>query len=249
MLHLKVRLAVGPKAPKGLELLINGVFIREVTSMRQKNGILSDDQGAFGGSKDSDAAIALPERSRTLYQLQWLTHSRNVSGLDPPVDKEPICYARLQFEKPVICPPHSLLIGSKLDFDAHAPNCRLAFFGRILTSVRADLGSKVINVIKMKQKTGVLERVDKHDQRIYVCKDLFNAETDIETFLGLKVIHQKTGIMGVIESTFGQGGKVKINFEKELNINCDSKGHVRGKQEVILYFKKYSFDSKRKFTQ
>mgnify|MGYP004112835747 CR=1 FL=1 len=36
------------------------------------------------------------------------------------------CWALLRFEQPVTCPADSMLIGSRLDFDAHAKACRLA---------------------------------------------------------------------------------------------------------------------------
>lgn len=45
----------------------------------------------------------------------------------------PLCFAYLEFERPTAnIPLNSLLIGSKLDFDIHSPNCRIAFFGKIL---------------------------------------------------------------------------------------------------------------------
>eukprot|EP00397_Hematodinium_sp_SG-2012_P008514 GEMP01008576.1.p1 GENE.GEMP01008576.1~~GEMP01008576.1.p1 ORF type:complete len:660 (+),score=114.32 GEMP01008576.1:32-2011(+) len=244
-----IRLAVGPKASNGLELYIGGIFQREVTSLTYRAGVLRDDQGPFGAN-DASASVVLCDRDRVMYQLQWLAHTRNVTGFDPPNDLEPLCYALLLFEKPVTCHMGSLLVGSKFDFDIKSPSCRIAFFGRILKSIPACEGPKAIKVVKMKQKTGLIDRADKHDKRIYICKDIFKPDTDIESFIGLKVIHQKSGTSGVIDCPFGKTGKIRVTFENELNINTDAKGHVRGKQEIVLYFKKFHFDAgNKKFSQ
>ena len=48
------------------------------------------------------------------------------------------CWALLRFEQPVTCPADSILIGSRLDFDAHAKACRLAVSGRLRRVLSPD---------------------------------------------------------------------------------------------------------------
>ena len=45
----------------------------------------------------------------------------------PPRDQ----FALIELEKPVTCPAHSLIIGSRLDADIHASACRIAFHGKM----------------------------------------------------------------------------------------------------------------------
>ncbi|KFG31523.1 elongation factor Tu GTP binding domain-containing protein [Toxoplasma gondii VAND] len=47
-------------------------------------------------------------------------------------EKPVLQYALLVFEKPIVVPPRSIFICSKLDMDASSPMCRLAFFGQML---------------------------------------------------------------------------------------------------------------------
>lgn len=44
-------------------------------------------------------------------------------------------YALIELEKPVICPPHSIIIGSRLDADVHTSSCRIAFHGNVLHAI------------------------------------------------------------------------------------------------------------------
>ncbi|PFH33565.1 elongation factor Tu GTP binding domain-containing protein [Besnoitia besnoiti] len=48
-------------------------------------------------------------------------------------------FAILAFEKPIIVPPRSLFICSKLDMDISSPMCRLAFFGQMLMPLNVAL--------------------------------------------------------------------------------------------------------------
>lgn len=47
-------------------------------------------------------------------------------------------------------------------------------------------------------------------------RSLFKKETNIQLFVGLKV-HLSTGELGIIDSSFGQSGKFKINIPGEYN--------------------------------
>lgn len=50
----------------------------------------------------------------------------------PAGDRPVRQFVLIELEKPVTCPVHALMIGSKLDTDIHANFCRLAFHGKIM---------------------------------------------------------------------------------------------------------------------
>lgn len=221
----------------------------EVTELRfdpNSGRLVMQDNQPFGSSIDSRSVIPLKDRDRVIYLLSWLAQESCVPGL-PPAD-EPLAYVLLVLEKPVICPLGSLLIGSKLDFDIHSPNCRMAFFGRILSPVDPkDL--KSLRLVKMKAKVGTLDRFDKQEHTLVICKDMFKADTDVSLFNGLKVVHEQSGEEGVIEGLFGQEGKFKVRFPRELRVKTDAKGNIKSGERISLYFKKYTFEQSRRFIQ
>jgi len=75
-------------------------------------------------------------------------------------------------------------------------------------------------------------------------KDLFKKETDIKQFIGKKVVSE-SGAVGVIESSFGQSGKFKVEFAKL------SPGGVpaRVNERLVLQFKKFLNDPKKEMMQ
>ena len=72
-------------------------------------------------------------------------------------------FALLEFEKPLVCPPHSKIIGSRLDNDAFSNACRIAFHGMLVKSItQKDYGTSVlpqIRIFKPKRKEGLVDRV------------------------------------------------------------------------------------------
>lgn len=244
-----VKLSPGT-SPGRLVFDLNGAPKGEVTELRYdpSSGRLQMQEGQpLGLSMDSPSIIPLKDRDRVLYLLSYLAQSCKVPGL--PTAEEPLSYALLLFERPVTCPLGNLVIGSKLDFDIHSPNCRMAFFGRILAPISPkDL--KQLHLIKMKQKVGALDRADKQDDKLFICKDMFKADTDMALFMGLKVVHEQSGVEGVIEGTFGQDGKFKVRFREELKgVKTDAKGNVKGNETVTLFFKRFDFETTRAITQ
>ncbi|CAF0707256.1 unnamed protein product [Brachionus calyciflorus] len=157
----------------------------------------------------------------------------------------------------VLCVDDSLLIGSKLDTDIHLNQCRIAFYGRILHSFTNkefkanDLPS--LKVYKEKSREGVVER--KHDEFTIIGKSLFKKETNMDLFVGLKV-KLSTGDEGVIESGFGQSGKFKIRIQnglsQTLKDSLDKKtgsSQSNGPVKIILNFKRFIYDDKKKMSQ
>ena len=109
-----------------------------------------------------------------------------------------------------------MLIGSRLDFDAHAKACRLAVSGRLRRVVTpAELQPErlggVLRIYKVKLKQGTLERVEKDGQTV-ICKGLFKKETDLSPFVGMEVTAAGGTKRGRIQGTFGKSGKFKVLF-------------------------------------
>ena len=63
----------------------------------------------------------------------------------------------------------------------------------------------IVQLVKMREKVGSLERVDNSDNRVYIVADLFKEDTDLSLFLKLQVVHENSGYVGFIE---GAAGKV-----------------------------------------
>lgn len=72
-------------------------------------------------------------------------------------------YALLEFEKPVVCPPKSVVLGSRLDGDAFSNRCRIAFHGCLVeTFAQRDYESKILpqlRIFKLKKREGLVDRV------------------------------------------------------------------------------------------
>mmetsp|Transcript_138852 Transcript_138852/g.443301 ORF Transcript_138852/g.443301 Transcript_138852/m.443301 type:complete len:675 (+) Transcript_138852:47-2071(+) len=229
---------------------INGETKGEVSELKfdTSSGRLVMQGGApLGSTVDSRSVVPLKERDRVIYLLRYLAQICGVPGL-PPTEKEPLCYALLLLEKPVTCPLGCLLIGSKLDFDIHSPSCRMAFFGRILCPMNPkDL--KPLRIVKMKSKTGLLDRFDKQDSCLMICKDMFKADTDMALFNGLKIVHEQSGLTGILEGSYGQDGRFKVRFKQELKVKADAKLQIKGTERITLYFKKFNFEQSKKIIQ
>jgi selenocysteine-specific elongation factor len=122
-------------------------------------------------------------------------------------------FALLEFEKPVLAVPNCLIIGSKLDTDIHTNTCRLAFWGHLLEGIEDKSYSSTVlprlKIYKEKCKFGTVDRAS--NQYEVIGKNMFKKETNIQLFVGLHV-ELSTGETGIIESSFGQSGKVKIRI-------------------------------------
>ncbi|KAG7283221.1 hypothetical protein CRUP_004963, partial [Coryphaenoides rupestris] len=130
---------------------------------------------------------------------------------------DPEQWALLEFERPVTCPVLCLVIGSKLDTDINANMCRLAFQGHLLEGFEDKAYGEStlprLRICKVKHKEGQVERVT--DDYTVIGRSLFKKETNLQLFLGLKVV-LSTGEAGVIEGGFGQSGKFKIRVSEGL---------------------------------
>ncbi|KAK1337653.1 hypothetical protein QTO34_002286 [Cnephaeus nilssonii] len=222
-----------------------------------------------------------------LFQEQYLCKDLEpgATGSDQATEKagqatEGLCprqqWALVEFEKPVTCPRLCLVIGSRLDADIHTNMCRLAFHGVLLHGLEDKNYTESLlpklRVYKLKHKHGFVERVI--DDYSVIGRSLFKKETNIQLFVGLKV-HLSTGELGVIDSSFGQSGKFKINIPdgvKPASHKLDpdtalkkrsraSKGETAKQEEgaerqepaqhvsLSLSFKRYVFDTHKHMVQ
>ncbi|UYV70313.1 EEFSEC [Cordylochernes scorpioides] len=117
-------------------------------------------------------------------------------------------YVLLEFVKPTILCPGSLIIGSHLDYDIHSKSCRLAFHGQVLQLGGPEL-LPALRVFKVKSKEGMVDRMSSpHD---IIVRNLFKKETNLKLFQSLPVA-LSTGEQGAVEGWFGQSGKVKVHI-------------------------------------
>ena len=125
------------------------------------------------------------------------------------------CFAFIKFDNKIIVPNDMLFIGSKIDIDISQKTNRLAFYGKILDSNINQVETK-LKLFKMKNKEGSILRI-KDDE--VIVRGLFKKDnSSINNYIGKKVyIKQDKTIQGDIMSTFGQSGKLKIKFNKDLN--------------------------------
>ncbi|XP_017060978.1 selenocysteine-specific elongation factor [Drosophila ficusphila] len=151
-----------------------------------------------------------------------------------------IVFALLQFETPVLTPPNSTLIASKLDMDVHSSSCRLAFWGRISWQTQS---SKYIQdelpklrVFKRKQKVGNIQRVVNANE--VIVQNLFKKEAKRDLYVG-KLVELSSGEKGRIDRTFGQTSKVAITFPEALSPETIT--NIKNIQ-VLLNCKKYVFN-------
>ena len=168
-------------------------------------------------------------------------------------------FALLELENVVQCVPGSMVIISRLDMDINSPTCRLAFWGRIQHSITSptyisDDSLSALKVYKTKEREGIAERMN--DEYTVIVKDLFKKETDIDLFTHLRV-QLSTGESGVIEGSFGNSGKCKVNVPEGLGdaakdlLDKKKKKDTAGGERVTvkLTFKRFLFDKKKQMLQ
>ncbi|KAL6765365.1 SelEFf [Haematococcus lacustris] len=148
----------------------------------------------------------------------------------------------LAFDQPVTAPAGALVIGAKFDGDIHGESCRLAFYGRLVTLINPSKPAELqqLRVYKMKEKRGVIERINE-DQGNAIVRGMFKKETDPAIYTGLRVVTGR-GEDGVIESSFGKSGKLKVHFAKGIQ----QAGRSSSDNAVILRCKRYIYEHDRK---
>mmetsp|Transcript_25297 Transcript_25297/g.84793 ORF Transcript_25297/g.84793 Transcript_25297/m.84793 type:complete len:571 (+) Transcript_25297:30-1742(+) len=153
-------------------------------------------------------------------------------------------WAVLELEHPVTSIVGALLIASHLEADVNANSCRLAFYGRMLQTADASDPQAMakLRVFKRKCKTGQVDRVQ--DANTVIGRNLFNATTDVNLFVGMKV--NLGDLEGTIASSFGKA-KFKVDFRHDLDLKAFQDA-IRGKQ-IELRYRRYIFDTAKRMVQ
>ena len=143
-------------------------------------------------------------------------------------------FAFIKFDKKIIVPNKMIFLGTNIDIDiSENKKDRLAFFGKIIFS-NDDL-NEVINslkIIKNKIKEGRIIRVTPEDNKIAIVKGFIKKENmgNINNIIGKEVYgklsdekkeeneeDKKDKLVGKIMSSFGQVGKLKVEFNQEID--------------------------------
>eukprot|EP01134_Creolimax_fragrantissima_P005262 CFRG5262T1 len=170
-------------------------------------------------------------------------------------------YCLLLLEQPLLCPPDSVYIASRLDIDINSKAVRLAFHGKILYPITsANYKTEILpklRVYKKKFREGTVDRMVNANS--IVGKGLFKKETNIQLFKGMKVV-LSTGEAGFIDGAFGQSGKYTIQIPtgltdetivalegKTKKSNCPER--TKNPVTVRLEFKRYVYDADKRMIQ
>ena len=217
----------------------------------------------FGPPRPKDAPLAAAASSGPLDEKEAAaaataaaiklarTPLQTVIGLEEEFEHQDVLdptradqWAVLELETPLPCAIPSVLIGSHLDTDTSTTGCRLAFHGMLLRTITREEVEK-LRIFKRKQKEGQIDRVQ--DERTVICKNLFNAGTDMNLFLGMQVQLGEDGPIGRIDGMFGKS-KFKVAFS-------EMEGGVAALQEackgarIFLKYKRFVFDPLKKMIQ
>lgn len=167
-------------------------------------------------------------------------------------------YALIELERPILACKGSVFIASRLDKEYNTSSvCRLAFYGVVSKTYKVLHGSgsgrEDLSIIKWKYREGIIDRYVPSSSstttcNTYIVRNMFKKDTDLTSFLGLKVIHKSSGITGIIDSSFGKSGKIKCIFNTILP-NADN--NVLSNRDdvesvVLLRFKKRLFHNNNK---
>lgn len=148
-------------------------------------------------------------------------------------------YALIDFETTVYSYLGSKLIGSKLDFDANGKQCRIAFEGEILRILSKEQRA-AFAIKRMKERIGKIEKV--LDPTTLLIKDLFKKETNVSLFIGKKIEIKALSKFGILSSTFGKSGKVKVTLNEEVPKDA-TESLIN--TEVVMVIEKELFKSKK----
>lgn len=159
------------------------------------------------------------------------------SAADP--DSTGMQWCLLRFDRPVLCPPHSMIIGSRLDLGDKSAKCRLAFYGRLCDVIESEARLPELKIFKTHGRYGTVDRVNSPHE--LVARDLFRKETDITQFSNM-LVTTMNGEAGKIGATFGRSGKFHITFPKTATT-------ARPNQPLVMRFRRYLFDAEKKMKQ
>eukprot|EP00980_Cylindrotheca_fusiformis_P016236 scaffold4825_cov132-Cylindrotheca_fusiformis.AAC.13 len=267
----KVHISVGHTTVMATVTFWGAKELREQQEKRSSQQESIDGHSALGG--DADLA-GLPYLKYDwdqdfIHQDGMLeTLSSDPMSSDPSTKlnrkEAPLHWAMLDFQTPIYCPLHSLVIGSRLDLndksnnnksvissagEGTASSCRLAFCGRLIEKVEPAKDYTRIRSYTPKERTGVISRLgDPHKRQDdgktvryeIFGSDLFKKETILKPFLGMKLITPQ-GDIGEIKSAFGTGGKFRAFFPGGTE--------AREGDALVMPFLRFAHDPEKKMRQ
>ncbi|KAJ0407185.1 hypothetical protein P43SY_001143 [Pythium insidiosum] len=168
-------------------------------------------------------------------------------------------FALLQFESPVVCPPRSIVVCSRLDLDPKRHHCRLAFHGEIQSvichdddEVRAmaqrfqnysDSGAawtplSELRIGKIKERSGIVDKTTAASPQgggiSVIGRDMFDKHVDWQVYADTIVLFDTARSLGRILGPFGKSGKFRLSMVDE-NKPIPSAG-----ERILLRFVKRS---------
>ena len=146
-------------------------------------------------------------------------------------------FAYVKFDKKIIVPNKMIFLGTNIDIDiSENKKDRLAFYGKIIFS-NNDINEviKDLKIIKNKMKEGRIIRVIPEDKKICIVRGFIKKENmgNINNLIGKEIFgkieneekeenkiedDKNNKIIGKILSSFGQVGKLKVEFNQEIDI-------------------------------
>lgn len=147
-----------------------------------------------------------------------------ISDLDAINWSEQDIVCLLLLDRKIRCLEGSVAIASRLDLEAEHSGCRIALFGRMQP---IDLNAMRDRVMKTKTKVGEIERHCGESRFLVrgLCK---KGSGNIQKLIG-KEIFTEEGSRGIIESSFGMSGLVRVRFDDAVGPEA-----VGGKVQMIL---------------
>lgn len=204
--------------------------------------------------KGSDIA-GLPQLSYDFSQ-QYVQQDHlldSIDGSPDHSDKPLLQWALIEFQTPIHCPVHSLVIGSRLDTvdnsSGSVSSCRLSFSGRLVKPVDPTKDISELRIYTSKEKRGIVGRLGDPHKRSDDGKavryeifgsGLFKKETNMKPFIGMK-IETDQGEVGIIKSSYGTDGMFRVHFP--------AGAEARQGDVLILRFKRYAHDTTKSMHQ
>ena len=147
-------------------------------------------------------------------------------------------FAFVKFDKKIIVPNKMIFLGTNIDIDiSENKKDRLAFFGKIILS-NNDINEVIKNlkIAKNKIKEGKIIRVLPEDKKICIVRGFIKKENmgNINSLIGKEISgrieseekdenkdeekEKNKKLVGKILSSFGQVGKLKVEFNQEIDV-------------------------------
>jgi selenocysteine-specific elongation factor len=146
-------------------------------------------------------------------------------------------FSFVKFDKKIIVPNKMIFLGTNIDIDiSENKKDRLAFYGKIIIS-NSDINEVIKNlkIAKNKMKEGRIIRVIPEDKKICIVRGFIKKENigNINNLIGKEIYGriEKEGkdeikeekeddkkLVGKILSSFGQVGKLKVEFNQEIDV-------------------------------